>query len=161
MAKTKNIIIVAVIIVVLAAGYAVFFRQAPGDEANLVSSADGTMMPADSGPADVAGGVASDFLNLLLSVKSITLNDAIFSDPAFATLRDSSISLVPDGTEGRPNPFAPIGTDPVAPAPVTPAQAPAAPGSAATDTKAAAPAKATTAPATTAPAATGAPKPAN
>ena len=27
------------------------------------------------------------------------------------TLHDSSILLIPDGTEGRPNPFAPIGSD--------------------------------------------------
>ena len=47
-----------------------------------------------------------DFLNLFSGIKNIKLNDAIFSDPAFNSLRDSSIVLVPDGTEGRPNPFA-------------------------------------------------------
>ena len=48
---------------------------------------------------------------VLLNVKNIKLDDSIFSDIAFSNLRDSSITLIPDGTEGRPNPFAPIGSD--------------------------------------------------
>jgi hypothetical protein len=72
--------------------------------------------------------VAKDFFALLLNVKNIKLDDAILSDPAFLSLRDSSIVLVPDGNEGRPNPFAKFGNDavvipttPVAPSsPVSP-----------------------------------------
>ena len=52
-----------------------------------------------------------DFLSLLLNVKSIKLDSTIFDDPAFLSLYDSSITLTPDGTEGRVNPFAPLGAD--------------------------------------------------
>lgn len=76
--------------------------------------------------------ITKDFLALFSSIKNIKLNDAIFSDPAFISLHDSSIILTPDGTEGRPNPFAQFGNDatmPVQPAsstppaPIAPAQA--------------------------------------
>ena len=55
-----------------------------------------------------------DFLTILLSVRKINLNQEIFKEPAFGTLQNSTIELIPDGNEGRPNPFAPIGTDPIA-----------------------------------------------
>ncbi len=60
-----------------------------------------------------------DFLTILLSVRKINLNQEIFKEPAFGTLQNSTIQLVPDGNEGRPNPFAPIGIDPIVPAPVS------------------------------------------
>ena len=55
--------------------------------------------------------ISNRFISLLLSVKSIKLDDSILSDQAFNSLKDSTIEIVGDGTEGRPNPFAPIGTD--------------------------------------------------
>lgn len=60
-----------------------------------------------------------DFLTILLSVRKINLNEEIFKEPAFETLKNSTIELVPDGNEGRPNPFAPIGTDPIVSTPVS------------------------------------------
>jgi hypothetical protein len=60
--------------------------------------------------------LAQDFLDLLLNIQSIKLDNAIFSDNAFINIskHDTSIILTPDGTEGRPNPFAPLGADVVA-----------------------------------------------
>ncbi len=131
--KLKNIIIIAVVAVALILVYFFFIKKGP-DEAALVSS---------SGSGNVSttpiqdSAVTRDFLSLLLNVKNIKLDDSIFSDIAFTNLHDSSIILVPDGTEGRPNPFAPIGYDvPTAPVtsptsptspitPTTPSQAPA------------------------------------
>ncbi|MES2416470.1 MAG: hypothetical protein V4504_02110 [Patescibacteria group bacterium] len=63
--------------------------------------------------ATPSNAVPQDFLTILLSVKKINLNQEIFKNPAFATLQNSTIVLIPDGNEGRPNPFAPIGVDPV------------------------------------------------
>jgi hypothetical protein len=128
MAKLKNIIIFVVIAVVLFAIYYYVIRQ-PSDQANLVSTPGGSTLP-DLGGAptvnqeavpDLSSIGAQDFLALLLSVRNIKLDDSIFSDPAFASLHDSTIVLVPDGTEGRPNPFAPFGQDatPTPPAPAT------------------------------------------
>lgn len=50
------------------------------------------------------------FSALLSSISSITLDTSIFSNPGYKALRDYPIAL---GTAiiGRPNPFAPIGTD--------------------------------------------------
>lgn len=53
----------------------------------------------------------NDFLSSLLSIQSIKLDDRIFSDPAFLALQDFNRPLLPDTDPGRPNPFAPIGTD--------------------------------------------------
>lgn len=107
--QVKNIIIVAVVATILILIYIFFFQKSP-EEQNLVSST-----PTDAkAVAGVLGGnsmITQDFLSLLLSVKSIRLDDKIFSDKAFINLRDSSILLtpIPRGDEGRENPFAPIG----------------------------------------------------
>ena len=70
-------------------------------------------MPTDTSITDQNSLIAKNLLSILLSVKSIKLNDAIFSDTAFINLRDSSILLTPSGDEGRANPFAPVGSDAV------------------------------------------------
>ncbi len=107
--KLKNIIIFIVIGGVLVLGYLYFIKKDDSDTSGLVTSVPSTTPATDtSTPATAAGG---EFLTLLLSVKSIKLNDSIFSDPAFQSLSDSSIQLTPDGSEGRPNPFAPLMSD--------------------------------------------------
>jgi hypothetical protein len=58
---------------------------------------------------------------MLLSVKSIKLEDSIFSNIAFNNLHDSSIDLIPPSNKGRVNPFAPIGYEDTL-APKTPAK---------------------------------------
>ncbi|MEO5635187.1 MAG: hypothetical protein ABIS26_01585 [Candidatus Paceibacterota bacterium] len=116
MPKIRNIIIFAAILIAIILIY-VFFIKSPSDQPSLVTSTpttnDVTVLPNTEDAS-----VANDFLNLLLSVKSIKLDSSIFKDEAFRSLHDSSIILVPDGTEGRPNPFAPFGNDNV---PATPA----------------------------------------
>ncbi len=113
MPKIKNIIIFTSIGAALVLIYVFFFRSS-SDTAPLVSSSNGAPLTATSatnGNPNQNSAIARDFLNLLLSVKNIKLDDTIFSDVAFTSLHDSSITLTPDGTEGRPNPFAPIGVD--------------------------------------------------
>ncbi len=79
------------------------------EEPPLVSST------LDSSGGSIAQGTINssmgEFLPLLLSVRNLQLDDSIFTDPSFLGLKDSSIELVPDGNEGRLNPFAPIGVD--------------------------------------------------
>jgi len=110
----KKIIISAVIIVALVLVYIFFIKKAP-DPGNLTSSTSSPTGLAALSPTNTTGAqdatVDTEFLSILLSVKNIKLNDSIFSDKAFINLRDSSIVLTPDGTEGRTNPFAPIGLD--------------------------------------------------
>jgi len=114
--KIKNIIIFVIIAAVFILIYIFFIKPSP-DQASLVPSPLGTSLPNvnDSGAdTNIPSGnslVPKNFLTLLLNVKNIKLNDAILSDPVFNSLRDSSIVLTPDGTEGRPNPFAQFGND--------------------------------------------------
>ncbi|HEU0085751.1 MAG TPA: hypothetical protein VFQ59_02225 [Candidatus Paceibacterota bacterium] len=109
----KNILIFVAGGAILFFVYTYFSNKAPL-EGELVSS-----NPAFAG--DSTGQITQEFLSLLLSVRGIKLDDSIFSDKAFGSLRDSSVVLIPDGNEGRPNPFAPIGIDiaPVVPPPAT------------------------------------------
>jgi len=111
----KNILIFIAIAAIFVAIYFFYIRKSSDSDKNLVSAPATTALPAAGSPATgVADSkIAQEFLNLLLSVKNIKLDDSIFSDEAFVSLHDSSITLTPDGNEGRVNPFAPIGTDAV------------------------------------------------
>ncbi|MFA6076929.1 MAG: hypothetical protein WC735_02535 [Candidatus Paceibacterota bacterium] len=110
MPKIKNIIIFIAIGISFVLIYIFFIKPSPDNKATLVSSPS---VPATPGAITKKNdpAVTQEFLNLLLSVKNIKLNDAIFSNSAFLSLHDSSITLVPDGNEGRINPFAPLGAD--------------------------------------------------
>ena len=125
MPKLKNILIFTAIAVVFILIYIFFLKPAP-DQASLVSTPTGAILPNMDGSMPATGTananslVTSDFLTLLSSVKTIKLDAAIFADPAFNSLHDSSIILVPDGTEGRPNPFAQFGVDITPTPPATP-----------------------------------------
>ena len=111
MPKIKNILIFIAIAASLVLVYIFFIRKPPAETGALVSAPASSALPASTAAAPDSA-VAQEFLTLLLSVKNIKLNDAVLSDPAFASLDGShSITLVPDGTEGRPNPFAPLGSD--------------------------------------------------
>lgn len=120
MPKMKNILIFILVAAVIAAVYIFFFKK-PAQESGsaLVSTAGSAALPLTPAVGNAsAGNVTQDFLNLLLSVKEIKLDDSIFKDIAFQSLDGThSITLTPDGTEGRPNPFAPIGSDIVTPPP--------------------------------------------
>ena len=109
--KIKNIIIFIVIVAVLILIYVFFFKQSP-EEDGLISSSGNPVLP--SAAASDQNSIGKDFLSVLLNIKSIKLDDSIFSDSAFVSLHDSSIELISDGNEGRPNPFAPLGSDIIA-----------------------------------------------
>ncbi len=100
------------------AAYLVFIKK-DKEEPNLVTTSNDLNTEALGSELDTnnikqeseVNNVTGSFLSLLLNVKSISLEDKIFSDIAFISLKDSSILITQDGTEGRPNPFAPIGTE--------------------------------------------------
>lgn len=106
----KNIIIFVAIAAALVLAYIFFFHKS-APVANLTSSSTTAVPVAGVSASTQPSAIGSDFLSILLNVKSIKLDDSIFLDPAFLSLHDSSILLISDGTEGRPNPFAPIGAD--------------------------------------------------
>lgn len=119
--KIKNILIFIVIGAIVIAAYYYFFAG-NADEPSLVATTDPlTGAPVSTDSSGDGAKLGQDFLVLLLNVRNIKLDDSIFASPAFATLRDSTIVLVQDMPEGRPNPFAPIGSENSAsPAPATP-----------------------------------------
>lgn len=106
----KNSIIFISIIVILILIY-IFFVKKEEVANNLVSTGTNTLNVLNTNPVTANNAPDKDFLPLLLSVKNIKLDDSIFTNPAFLSLIDSSIVLTPSGDEGRPNPFAPLGTD--------------------------------------------------
>lgn len=115
MLKPKNIIIFIGAGAILVLLYVFFIKKSP-ETTGLVSTSSNPVTALttsdDTISADANDALGTkDFLAILLNVKNIKLDDRIFSDIAFTSLRDSSIVLTPDGTEGRANPFAPIGSE--------------------------------------------------
>jgi hypothetical protein len=94
--RTKIIIVVLGIAVVLGAVYIVFFNS--NDTTTGVSVSGGT----PSSPAEV------NFLNLSSQIEPVTFDTSILSDPRFTSLVDIHTAILPEAT-GRKNPFAPIG----------------------------------------------------
>lgn len=114
--KIKKVILFIIIAAVLIVVYSMFFKKTP-ESGNLVTTTS-TTNPTTG--ATTTSKTQSDmnskefgqeFLNLLFSIKSINLDNSIFDNAAFGSLSDSSIILIPDGSQGRPNPFAPIGAE--------------------------------------------------
>ncbi|MEX2052558.1 MAG: hypothetical protein WD991_02610 [Candidatus Paceibacterota bacterium] len=108
---SKNIKNILIFVAIGGALFALYFFFIKGDDTSvppLVSTPGSVVSPTGLTAPLGAPQAGGDFLSLLLSVKSIKLNDSIFSDVAFQKLTDSSISLFQDGKEGRPNPFAPL-----------------------------------------------------
>lgn len=124
--KTKNLIIFIIAIIGLALVYVFVIKKEP-DQAPLVSVVN-PLVSTDL-QSDTSSSLTQDFLTILLNVKNIKLDDTIFNDPAFLSLSDSSILLTLDNTEGRSNPFAPLGSDSQAPVPPVSGTTPLTPGS--------------------------------
>lgn len=97
--KYQNII--AIVLFVVGAFIAYTFFTGGEEPVVTVESVGG--QPGDS----VAG---QELLNLLLTLKGITLPDSVFASPAFQALEDFS-QPIPPIPIGRKNPFEPIGTD--------------------------------------------------
>jgi hypothetical protein len=106
MKKYKNIILIIIIFAIAFIGYTLLFGK-DRNEAVLSSESTGEMSV-----------VEGDLVSLLIELRSVKLDDSIFSNPAFRSLRDFSQELVPEPV-GRRNPFAPLGielnTEPVIP----------------------------------------------
>jgi hypothetical protein len=66
--------------------------------------------------ADAIGGTGEeqDLINQLLRLRSLRLDEKIFTDPAFTSLTDFSQTIPPEPV-GRANPFLPVGVAPSQP----------------------------------------------
>lgn len=96
--KYKTLLITVAIVSVAFVGYSIFLDR----------GSDGSVLTSQS--ASTRGGGDNELLLLLINLRSITLDDSLFRDPAFKDLVDFGQRLVPEPV-GRQNPFAPVGSD--------------------------------------------------
>ncbi len=92
--QNKVLLIILVIIVLALAWFGMSDRSQP--TGLLVGQ-------AQTGTA----AIDQEILRLLLDMRSIRLDGAVFETPAFLLLRDFGRDIVPEPV-GRPNPFAPV-----------------------------------------------------
>ncbi|TRZ50807.1 hypothetical protein D4R99_05360 [bacterium] len=106
MKQTKKTFLVAVISGFLIFSSALIFGDktlAQGSQISVESSTGGS-------PVETAGQI----LSLLQELNAIQLDDAIFTDPMFVSLKDYHVDLSEEPKQ-RSNPFAVIGQDAVIP----------------------------------------------
>jgi hypothetical protein len=101
--KIKNVIFIVIIVAAVFVVYSVFFKK---EAAPALQSTTGATAPTPQGQE-----LGQEFLSTLLGLRTIKLDDSIFTSPSFNFLRDFTTVLIPEGNEGRPNPFAPIGVE--------------------------------------------------
>lgn len=89
----KNLIPIGVVV---AAAAALYYFASSGSSPLLTSS------------ADVESPVSQEVLMTLGNLRTIKLDNSIFSDPLFKSLSDFGVSI-PPAAAGRRNPFAPVG----------------------------------------------------
>ncbi|MFA6430548.1 MAG: hypothetical protein WC229_01495 [Candidatus Paceibacterota bacterium] len=97
----KNQILIVVIVVIV--GFFVFnyFKNSSVDNS-------GSSIVAEQRVTEFAG--AREILSLLNRMSNVKLDDSIFNDSSFKSLKDTTVVLVGQPV-GRNNPFAPLGTD--------------------------------------------------
>ncbi len=96
----KKIIIIVVVLVVLIGAFVAFsfFSKQPEPVTPLTSTPSADALGSDDN---------REFLNSVLALQGIKLDDNLFRDPQFVRLQDFSTQL-PDIARGRTNPFAPF-----------------------------------------------------
>jgi hypothetical protein len=105
----RNLLIFLGIAVLLMVGYFVFFQNKGVSTNQTTSTLSSTARTSATAPLAASGSATgSQLLALLGRVSTLTLNDDIFANPAFAMLQDISIVLPQVDAQGRRNPFAPI-----------------------------------------------------
>lgn len=105
----KGIVISVVILGVMFGGYSMYKKKQVTEPTTGLVSTTGATNPVAAN--DQALDVSNQFLQLLLNMQNIKLDQTIFQDPTFQGLKDFSVTIVPRGNEGRANPFAPVGQD--------------------------------------------------
>ena len=101
--SNKTVFLAAGIIIVLVAGYFVFFKGKDKPDDTLTST------PGAPGQLGITGAKnpGADLLPYLAQLNSLQLNGAIFNSAAYKSLQDYTIVIL-EQPKGRPNPFAPV-----------------------------------------------------
>jgi hypothetical protein len=117
MKKGIKISLISVVVLGVAfAAYSFLSKESSDTDVGLVSGF--TAQPVSSlGDQNPVSGVeiGQEFISMLLSLRSLDLDTTLFQDPSFLSLIDKTITFQDPGGNGRPNPFAPIGSDSIVP----------------------------------------------
>lgn len=101
-----------ILIVALFAAGALWYgmsQSGSGSSSAIVASGSGVATGAGGSViSNAADPETQKILDILLALRSVKLDDTIFSNPAFASLKDFTTEIVPEPA-GRPDPFAPLG----------------------------------------------------
>jgi len=93
----KIIVIVVALLLAVGVWIGLSSSSAPSDSSLLTTD-------------DVSSGPDQDLVATLLALRAVKLDGSLFSDPGFQSLKDFSTAIVPEPI-GRPNPFAPLGSN--------------------------------------------------
>lgn len=109
--------IILVIVVMMFVGKTAAPTATPGANGLVSSSGNVVSSIVNPQPASTveASQIGQEFINQLVNLQAIKLDDSVFSSLSFQSLEDFTIILVQPGNEGRPNPFAPFDADDLQP----------------------------------------------
>jgi hypothetical protein len=112
MSKIRNIIIFVIILGGVIYAFNSFSKKdtSSNDQLLSVEGGDEGVLAGETVPGS-AENVGQGFLDTLLSLRTIKLDRSLLDRDSFKSLRDFTKELIPQNNQGRPNPFAPIGTD--------------------------------------------------
>lgn len=102
----KKVLVIVGIIVLIIVLVTIFSGKNETQTGSLISSSGDVVSPVTG-----EDEIGEEFLVTLLNLRTIQLDETLFSDQKFRSLEDFTITLIPEGNVGRSNPFAPIGTD--------------------------------------------------
>ncbi len=112
MSNTIKVILITVVIIAIGAfGYWYATSGSTPETTGVLQSSNPALGGVDSPLAADDTAISDKFLALLLNMRTIKLDQSIFSDAAFTSLKDFSTTITPEANPGRANPFAPIGVD--------------------------------------------------
>ena len=106
----KKIILIVLVIVMLVVFYNVFIKSSKTSSSVVTEGSAFDTISIDQ-LTDAEQKIGGEFLDQLLNLESMTLSGEVFETASFNNLSDFTIELIRPGTEGRPNPFAPVGED--------------------------------------------------
>jgi hypothetical protein len=125
MPKKKNNLktLIIILVVVIVVGIAFKVLSGGGNTGGATTQNVGLVTSSATGSAVTPGIIAEEGISpttaqsnelvvLLKSVSTLTLSNAVFTNPTFNVLQDISSRVRIEGDPGRVNPFLPIGQDP-------------------------------------------------
>ncbi len=109
--NVKKLLIILGILIAIAVAVVLLPKIKKTPESSLVSKSATTNLPSNVNIPINSPDPSREFVSLLQSIKSITLDTSLIESKAFQTLVNHGTILPENAPSGRPNPFAIIGED--------------------------------------------------